>query len=48
MNVKSALSHLLRSHHALRQMAVTDTSFRQCAVIEFHVKEGNSAGAIYE
>jgi transposase len=29
-------------------MAVTDTLFRQCAVIEFLVKEGNSAGVIYE
>jgi hypothetical protein len=29
------------------KMAVTDI-FRQCAVIEFLVKEGNSAGAIYE
>jgi transposase len=29
-------------------MAVMDTSFRQHAVIEFLVKEGNSAGVIYE
>jgi transposase len=29
-------------------MAVTDMSFRQPAVIEFLVKEGNSAGDIYE
>jgi hypothetical protein len=28
-------------------MAVTDTSFRQCAVIEFRVKEGNSAAVTY-
>jgi transposase len=30
------------------KMAVTDMSFRQCAVIEFLVKQGNSAGIIYE
>jgi hypothetical protein len=30
------------------KMAVTDTSFRQRAVIEFRVKEGNSAIVIYE
>jgi transposase len=30
------------------KMAVTDMSFRQRAVIEFLVKEGNSSGAIYE
>jgi len=30
------------------KMAVTDMSFRQCAVTEFPVKEGNSAGVIYE
>jgi transposase len=30
------------------EMAVTDMSFRQITVIEFLVKEGNSAGAIYE
>jgi imidazoleglycerol phosphate dehydratase HisB len=30
------------------KMAVTDLSFRQRAVIEFLVKEGNSAGIIYE
>jgi hypothetical protein len=29
------------------KMAVTDMSFRQCAVIEFPVKEGNSARVIY-
>jgi transposase len=29
-------------------MAFTDMSFRQHAVIEFLVKEGNSAGVIYE
>jgi hypothetical protein len=29
-------------------MAVTDMSFRQRAVTEFPVKEGNSAGVIYE
>jgi hypothetical protein len=29
------------------KMAVTDMSFRQHAVIEFLVKEGNSAGVIY-
>jgi transposase len=29
-------------------MAVTDMSFRQCAVIEFLVKDGNSAGFIYK
>jgi hypothetical protein len=30
------------------KMAVTDTSFHQRAVIEFLVKEGNSAAVIYE
>jgi transposase len=30
------------------KIAVTDVSFRQCAVIEFLVKEGNSVGVIYE
>jgi transposase len=30
------------------KMAVTDISFRQRAVIQFLVKEGNSAGVIYE
>jgi transposase len=30
------------------KMAVTDNSFRQCAVTEFLVKEGNSAGVTYE
>jgi hypothetical protein len=30
------------------KMAVTDMSFRQRAVIKFHVKEGNSAAVIYE
>jgi transposase len=30
------------------KMAVTDMSFRQYAVTEFLVKEGNSAGVIYE
>jgi hypothetical protein len=30
------------------KMAVADMSFRQRAVIEFLVKEGNSAGVIYE
>jgi transposase len=29
-------------------MAVTDMSFRQHAVLEFLVKEGNSAGVFYE
>jgi hypothetical protein len=29
-------------------MAVINRSFRQCAVIEFLVKEGNSTGVIYE
>jgi hypothetical protein len=29
------------------KMAITDISYRQCAVIEFLVKEGNSAGVIY-
>jgi transposase len=29
-------------------MAVTDMSLRQRCVIEFHVKDGNSAGVIYE
>jgi hypothetical protein len=29
-------------------MAVTDMLFRQRAVIEFLVKDGNSAGVIYE
>jgi transposase len=29
-------------------MAVTDMSFRQHAVIEFFVKEGNSAGVIHK
>jgi hypothetical protein len=30
------------------KMGITETSFRQCAVIEFLVTEGNSAGVIYE
>jgi hypothetical protein len=30
------------------KMAVTDISFRQRAVMEFHLKEANSAGVIYE
>jgi len=30
------------------KMAVSDVSLRQRAVIEFLVKEGNSAGVIYE
>jgi chorismate mutase len=30
------------------KMSVTDMSLRQRAVIEFLVKEGNSAGVIYE
>jgi hypothetical protein len=30
------------------KMAVTDMSFRQCAVVEFLVKDGNSAAVIYE
>jgi hypothetical protein len=30
------------------KMAVTDMLFRQPAVIEFLLKEGNSAGVIYE
>jgi transposase len=30
------------------KVAVTDMSFRQCAVTEFLVKEGNSAEVIYE
>jgi transposase len=30
------------------KMAVTDMLFRQPAVTEFRVKEGNSAGVIYE
>jgi transposase len=30
------------------KMAVTEMSFRQCAVIEFLLKEGNSAAVIYE
>jgi transposase len=30
------------------KMAVSDMSFRQLAVIEFLVKEGNSSGVIYE
>jgi len=29
-------------------MAVTNMSFRQSAVIEFLIKEGNSAGVVYE
>jgi hypothetical protein len=31
-----------------KKMAVTDMSFRQRAVIEFLLKEGNSAGVVYE
>jgi hypothetical protein len=31
-----------------QKMAVTDMSFRHCAVIEFLVKEGNSVEVIYE
>jgi len=30
------------------KMVVTDVSFHECAVIEFLVKEGNSAGVIYK
>jgi hypothetical protein len=30
------------------KMAVTNISFRQCSVIEFVVKEGNSAAVTYE
>jgi hypothetical protein len=30
------------------KMAVIGMSFRQCAVIEFLMKEGNSAAVIYE
>jgi transposase len=30
------------------KMAVADSSFRQCAVIKFLLKQGNSAGVIYE
>jgi transposase len=30
------------------KMVVTDMLFRQRAVTEFHAKEGNSAGVIYE
>jgi hypothetical protein len=31
-----------------KKMSITDMSFRQPAVIEFRVKEGNLAGVIYE
>jgi hypothetical protein len=48
MDAKSGHGHLLCSRHALREMALTDMSFHQRAVIEFLVKEGNSAGVIYE
>jgi hypothetical protein len=37
--------YVLRMH--CEKMAVTGMSFRQRAVIEFLVKEGNSAGVIY-
>jgi hypothetical protein len=48
-NMKAKLAHV---HHLVpvmhcEKMDVTDI-FRQSAVIEFHVKEGNSAGVIYE
>jgi transposase len=39
-------SYVLVMH--CEKMAVTDMSFRQHAVIEFLVKEGNSAGVICE
>jgi hypothetical protein len=48
MNAKSAHAQLLRSVMHYEKMAVIDMSFRQCAVTEFLVKEGNSAGVIYE
>jgi hypothetical protein len=40
MNAKSVQAHLFRSRHA--------DMFRQRSVIEFLVKEGNSAAVIYE
>jgi transposase len=48
MIAKSVHCHLLRSRHALRENGIIDMSFRQHADIEFLVKEGNSAGVIYE
>jgi hypothetical protein len=48
LNAKSAHAHILHSHHALRDIVVTDMSFRQPAVIEFILKEGNSAAVIYQ
>jgi transposase len=39
-------SNILVMH--CEKMAVTDMSFRQCAVIEFLVRVGNSGGVIYE
>jgi len=48
MNAKSAHAHLLLPVMHCEKMAVTDMSFRQRAVIEFLVKEGNSVGVIYE
>jgi hypothetical protein len=47
MNAKSVHAYLLYSHHAMQEMAV-DMLFCQHHVIEFLVKEGNSAGVIYE
>jgi hypothetical protein len=48
MNTESVHAHFVRFRHALREIAVTDMAFRQRAVIEFHVKEGNLAGVMYE
>jgi len=47
-NAKSAHAHLLRSRHVLRESDCYRHVVLQRAVIEFHVKEGNSAGVIYE
>jgi hypothetical protein len=45
-NSSSSHAHLVRYRHALRENA--PDLFREHAVIEFLVKEGNSAGVIYE
>jgi hypothetical protein len=47
MNAKSAHAHLLRSRYALRENGC-HRHLVQRSVIEFLVKEGNSAGVIYE
>jgi hypothetical protein len=48
MNAKRSHAHLLRSYHALRENHCYRHTVSSRAVIEFLVKEGNSAGVIYE